>query len=111
MFANNQPLAMIAHIIYSKIDSSLACTSRLVIKNIIKKKIRFQGLLISDDINMKAIKGSLRSRIKNILNSGCDIVLHCNGKIKEMKNIQKFIPNLNTVTFKKIVNIKKRFNN
>ena len=49
---NNQPFAMIAHIIYSKIDSSLACTSQFIIKNIIKKKIRFKGLLISDDINM-----------------------------------------------------------
>ena len=108
---NNQPFAMIAHIIYSKIDSSLACTSQFIIKNIIKKKIRFKGLLISDDINMKALKGSLTSRVINILNSGCNIILHCNGKIKEMRKIQKVIPHIDSVSFKKIVNIKKKFNN
>ena len=61
---------MVSHIIYSKIDKKVACYSKKIIKNIIKKKIGFKGLLISDDINMKALKGSINHRVVNILESG-----------------------------------------
>ena len=84
---------MVAHIIYKKIDSSLACESKIMIQKIIRRKIRFKGLLISDDITMKAIKGSLRKKVKAILSAGCDIVLHCSGNIKEIKSIQNSIEN------------------
>ena len=100
---------MIAHIIYQKIDSSLACESKVIIQKIIKKKIRFKGLLISDDINMNAIKGSFRKKITKILSAGCDIVLHCSGNIKEIKYIQNIIPIINRNSFKKIKKIDRKF--
>ena len=105
---NNEPFAMIAHIIYKQIDSLLAPTSKVIIEKIIRKKIRFKGLLISDDINMKAIKGSLTKKIQNILFAGCDIILHCSGNVKEIKHIQRVIPTINKHTFKKLNLIKKK---
>jgi len=105
----NEFFAMIAHIIYQKIDSSLACESKVIIQKIIKKKIRFKGLLISDDINMNAIKGSFRKKITKILSAGCDIVLHCSGNIKEIKYIQNIIPTINRSSFKKIKKIDRKF--
>ena len=94
--------AMIAHIIYSKIDNNVACCSKKIIKNIIRKKIGFKGLLISDDINMKALKGSIKTKIGKILNSGCEIILHCNANIKEMTEIYSSIPSINNATLKKV---------
>ena len=58
---------MVAHIIYTKIDNVIACYSKKVINKIIRKKIGFKGLLISDDINMKALKGSIKGKVLSIL--------------------------------------------
>ena len=69
---------------------------------IIRKKIGFQGLLISDDINMKALKGSIKNKVKTILNSGCEIVLHCNANLNEMMQIYSTIPLIKNITLKKI---------
>ena len=107
---NNELFAMIAHIIYKKIDSSLACESKIIIHRIIRKKIRFKGILISDDITMKAIKGSLRKKVKTILSAGCDIVLHCSGNIKEIKLIQNIIPIISKNSFMKLERFKRKFN-
>ena len=107
---NNELFAMIAHIIYKKIDSSLACESKIIIHRIIRKKIRFKGILISDDITMKAIKGSLRKKVKTILSAGCDIVLHCSGNIKEIKSIQNIIPTISKNSFMKLERFKRKFN-
>ena len=97
---------MVSHIIYSKIDKKVACYSKKIIKNIIKKKIGFKGLLISDDINMKALKGSINHRVVNILESGCDIILHCNANLKEMKQITSSIPYIKNSTLKKVSKLK-----
>ena len=99
---NKEPAAMIAHIIYSKIDKEIACCSKEIIKKIIREKIGFKGLLISDDINMKALKGSIKNKVKTILNSGCEIVLHCNANLNEMMQIYSTIPLIKNITLKKI---------
>ncbi|PPR34357.1 MAG: Beta-hexosaminidase [Alphaproteobacteria bacterium MarineAlpha6_Bin3] len=103
---NKEVVAMVSHIIYSKIDKKVACYSKKIIKNIIKKKIGFKGLLISDDINMKALKGSINHRVVNILESGCDIILHCNANLKEMKQITSSIPYIKNSTLKKVSKLK-----
>ena len=83
---NAAPLAMTAHILFSKIDPVHPATcSKKVIKGIIRGYIDFQGLLITDDISMGALKGPLQRRVKDSFNSGCDIVLHCNAVLKEME--------------------------
>ena len=99
---NKEPAAMIAHIVYNKIDKDIACCSKEIIKKIIRKKIGFKGLLISDDINMKALKGTIKNKVKAILKSGCEIILHCNANIKEMMQIYSSIPLIKNETLKKV---------
>ena len=99
---NKESAAMVAHIIYKKIDKTIACCSKKIIEKIIRKKIGFNGLLISDDINMKALKGSIRNKINTILQSGCEIILHCNANTKEMMDIYTSIPLTKNKTLKKL---------
>tara|TARA_Y100000591_G_C21831143_1_gene699693 strand:- start:838 stop:1872 length:1035 start_codon:yes stop_codon:yes gene_type:complete len=75
---NKLPIAMTAHIKYSSIDDFPATISKKVIKTI-RDKIGFGGLIITDDINMKALEGKHESRVIGALNAGCDIVLDCSG--------------------------------
>ena len=91
---NNADLAMTAHIIYKDIDNDQPGTlSKKVINDIIRKKIGFNGLIITDDISMKAIKISVEDAAVKSLNAGCDLVLHCNGDMKEMVSIANSINN------------------
>jgi beta-N-acetylhexosaminidase len=79
------PLAMTAHITYTALDNKAPATlSKKVIRKIIRKEIGFDGLLMSDDVSMKALSGDFASRTGAILRAGCDIVLHCNGDMAEM---------------------------
>jgi len=79
---------MTAHIIYSDIDAENPATlSRLVIARTIRMKLGFTGLLMTDDISMKALKGDLGGLATDALAAGCDLVLHCNGDFGEMQQI------------------------
>lgn len=81
-------MGMSAHVVYSAIDPSApATTSRKVIDEIIRGYIGFDGLLMSDDSSMNALKGTLGERAKAIAENGCDIVLHCNGVMEEMLQV------------------------
>ncbi len=82
------PLAMTAHVVFTAIDPvSPATTSAKMIQNVIREWIGFQGLLMSDDISMGALSGSLRERTRAALAAGCDVTLHCNGKLAEMREV------------------------
>lgn len=84
------PLAMTAHVIYSAIDdANPATTSPTVISEVIREEIGFSGALMSDDLSMKALGGSFEERTKASLDAGCDLVLHCNGDMKEMVAVAK----------------------
>ena len=84
----DMPLAMTAHIIYSAIDpKNPATNSYTVISEIIREKIGFDGLLISDDLSMQALDGTFTDRTQAALAAGCDAVLHCNGDMSEMRAI------------------------
>lgn len=84
----DEPCAMSCHVVFSAIDPNAPATiSRTVIDEIIRKRIGFDGLLISDDSSMNALKGTLGERAKNIASNGCDIVLHCNGVMEEMQQV------------------------
>lgn len=79
---------MTAHILYSSLDAdNPASLSTDIIQTVIRSEIGFKGLLMSDDISMKAITGSFKSRAQRVLQSGCDLVLHCNGDLDEMKEL------------------------
>ena len=83
---SDMPAAMTAHVAYSAIDpGSPATTSPAVMSRVIRGMIGFQGLLISDDLSMNALEGDLGRRTHSALAAGCDVVLHCNGDMAEMR--------------------------
>ena len=82
------PWAMTAHIVYPAIDESAPATlSRRVIDEIIRGEIGFDGVLITDDISMGALAGSLGERTRRALDAGCDLALHCSGVLEEMVEV------------------------
>ncbi len=84
---------MSAHLVFNAIDTERpATTSPKVIDEIIRGSIGFDGLLVSDDSSMNALKGTLGQRAANIVAGGCDIVLHCNGVMSEMLEVVKEVP-------------------
>lgn len=90
---NRELMAMSAHLVFTAIDAERpATTSPIVINEIIRGRIGFDGLLISDDSSMNALKGTLGERAANIVAGGCDIVLHCNGVMSEMLEVVKEVP-------------------
>jgi len=94
--------AMTAHAIFSKYDSlNTATHSKMIIKNVIRKHMKFKGLIMSDDICMKSLKHSLEENALMSLKSGCNLVLHCNGNIAEMSRLIKIIPKIDKFTQKK----------
>ena len=75
-------MAMTAHVVFSALDPAQpATTSATIIRQVIRGVIGFQGLLMSDDVSMNALAGSIAERTRAIVNAGCDMVLHCNGKL------------------------------
>jgi beta-N-acetylhexosaminidase len=87
---NQAPIAMSAHVVFEAIDPRRpATTSPKVIRDIIRREIGFEGLLVSDDLSMSALEGPLNVRTKAALFAGCDIALHCNGKMEEMIDVAK----------------------
>ena len=82
------PLAMTAHIVYEDVDPDHCATySAKVIRDVVRGEIGFDGLLMTDDLSMKALTGGFGERTRLALEAGCDIVLHCNGKMDEMKEV------------------------
>jgi beta-N-acetylhexosaminidase len=89
------PMAMTAHVVFSAFDAALpATTSATMIERVIRGLIGFQGLLMSDDVSMNALAGSIAERTQAIFAAGCDIVLHCNGKLDEMRDVARKTPEL-----------------
>lgn len=89
------PLAMTAHVIYSEIDPKRpATTSPIVVKDIIRDCIGYDGLLMSDDLSMHALSGTLGERAIAAFSAGCDMALHCNGRMDEMTSVVEQVPSL-----------------
>jgi beta-N-acetylhexosaminidase len=84
---SDMPMAMTAHVVYRAIDKRRpATTSRKAIR-LIRDRLGFSGLLMTDDLSMKALSGSLADRARASLRAGCDVVLHCNGNLAEMGEV------------------------
>ncbi len=82
------PMAMTAHVVYTAIDKNHPAThSKRVISRIIRDQLGFQGLLMTDDLSMQALKGTLAERASAALGAGCDIALHCSGVMEEMQAV------------------------
>ena len=102
-FMNSKSLfAMTAHVVYKAYDPKYPAThSKIVIQNIIRKNMKFNGLLISDDISMKALKYDIKKNTTLALEAGCNLILHCNGNIREMQQIAKIVPKVDKFIMKK----------
>lgn len=81
------PLGMTAHIVYHALDAKQVATTSPTVIQFIRENIGFDGLLMSDDLSMKALSGSYEERTEKTLAAGCDLALHCNGKMDEMRAV------------------------
>lgn len=88
------PMAMTAHIEYSAIDPDAPATQSGAVIEIIRNDIEFSGLLMTDDLSMEALAGGMKERVVASLGAGCDMILHCNGKMSEMLAIAEETPEL-----------------
>lgn len=89
------PMAMTAHVVFSALDPAKpATTSATIIDQVIRGRIGFQGLLMSDDVSMNALEGTIADRTRSSIAAGCDVVLHCNGKLDEMRQVAAEVPEL-----------------
>ncbi len=89
----NLPMAMTAHVVYTAVDATAPATvSAKAIGEVIRGFIGFDGLLMSDDLSMQALSGTLEERTRASLAAGCDLALHCNGKMDEMAAVAMASP-------------------
>ena len=93
--------AMTAHVIFKKIDPKNTVTHSKKMINIIRNKIKFKNLLISDDLSMNSLKYSIAENTKKSFTAGCNLVLHCNGNLKEMIQVAENSPKVNSFVLKK----------
>lgn len=91
---NDQKFAMTAHILYTAIDKEKCATISPTAIKLIREEIGFKNILMSDDLSMKALKGTFSEKAKSVIEAGCDLVLHCNGNMIEMSEINSTLPNL-----------------
>ena len=92
---------MTAHIIFNKIDNKNTVTHSIKLIKLIRNKIGFKNILISDDLSMKSLKGSLKDNTIKTFKAGCNLALHCNGNFKEMEIVGKNSPLINEFILKK----------
>ncbi len=89
----DMPLAMTAHVVYTALDPERpATTSPVVVGDIIRGHIGYDGLLMTDDLSMKALSGSFREKTEAAFAAGCDMALHCNGQMEEMSAVAEASP-------------------
>lgn len=88
----DMPLGMTAHVVYTAFDKSNPATTSPVMIQLIRERIGFDGLLMSDDLSMNALSGTMDVRTKRLIKAGCDVVLHCNGDLAEMAAVASEVP-------------------
>ena len=88
------PLGMTAHLLFTQIDATHPATLSPTMIRLIREEIGFQGLLMTDDISMQALDGPVAQRARAALSAGCDLVLHCNGDLREMAELAEICPML-----------------
>ena len=102
---SDQPIAMTAHILFSKLDKEFPVTiSQKIINDIIREKIGFNGLLLSDDIsnNMRALGDNEEKNALNALNAGCDVLLHCSGNLESMQKLSLLLTEISNISLSRV---------
>ena len=90
----DQALGMTAHVVYDALDPERCATLSPVVIDTIRRDIGFDGLLMTDDLSMRALSGPMSERAEAALAAGCDVVLHCNGDMAEMQAIAGMVPRI-----------------
>jgi beta-N-acetylhexosaminidase len=89
----DMPMAMTAHVVFTALDSRRPATiSRRIVRDVMRGEIGFDGLIMTDDLSMKALGGSFAARTRAALRAGVDVVLHCNGLLPEMIEVAGAAP-------------------
>lgn len=92
---NDMPLAMTAHVVLTALDQSApATTSAHIMSEVIRKRIGFSGLVMSDDLDMAALTGLPAERASAVISAGCDVALHCSGILADMQVVADALPEL-----------------
>jgi len=91
---SDMPMAMTAHVVYSAIDAKRPATTSPAALKLIREDLGFSGLIMSDDLSMKALRGDFAGRARRALSAGCDVVLHCNGHMDEMTAVAEGVKTL-----------------
>jgi len=91
---NHAVMGMTAHIVYDALDTDLPATMSSAALDYIRSEIGFDGLIMTDDLSMRALTGSFQDRTRHSLEAGCDVVLHCNGNRREMQAVAECLPEL-----------------
>lgn len=91
---SDMPMAMTAHVVFDAIDRKRPATTSKKAIRMMREHLGFGGLIVSDDLSMKALSGSLADRAKAALKAGCDVVLHCNGDMAEMESVAEGVGKL-----------------
>ena len=107
--SKNTLFAMTAHVIFRQIDPKNVVTHSKKLIKIIREIIKFKNLIISDDLSMKSLKYSLVENTTKSFEAGCNLVLHCNGNLKEMTSVAKNSPKVNSFILKKTSEFYKNF--
>jgi beta-N-acetylhexosaminidase len=90
----DEALGMTAHVVFEAIDPERCATFSPAVIAAIRHQIGFDGLLMTDDLSMNALSGAMSSRVTGALTAGCDVILHCNGDMAEMREIAAHTPQL-----------------
>lgn len=98
----NIPMAMTAHVVYTALDKENPATTSLRAIEYIRRKMAYDGVLISDDLSMKALQGGYAERAKAALDAGCDVALHCNGQMDEMQAVAQGLRPLSDDSLRRI---------
>ncbi len=91
---SDMPLAMTAHVVFAAVDPKRPATTSRKAVRLMREDLGFGGLILTDDLSMKALSGSLTDRAEAALEAGCDIVLHCNGDLAEMREVAEGVGKL-----------------
>tara|TARA_Y100000768_G_C23906011_1_gene647565 strand:+ start:30 stop:977 length:948 start_codon:yes stop_codon:yes gene_type:complete len=99
--SKNSLFAMTAHVVFKKIDPNNTVTHSKKMIEIIRNKIKFKNLIISDDLSMKSLKFSIIENTKKAFSAGCNLALHCNGNLREMTFVAENSPKVSSFVLKK----------
>lgn len=96
------PLGMTAHVLYPAVDPDQVATWSPKVIRLIREEIGFKGILMCDDVSMKALEGDMATRTRRAVAAGCDVILHCNGEMSEMEAIAQAAPEVSAALREKI---------